>query len=230
MATKLDKIKWKLYNIRNTIYTVKGTLDDKIQYYDDDLIDKLSHVYFGGIPASVTLLTNELCNGMCYDRAVLLTTGFDKDDSFRVIRGNVASLALNPLYIDKKKTDSMYAEHCVVERIENGIAWIYDTSACVKIERDLYYKMQKFDIRHISSKEETINYFEYRYIKNADIEKDKYVLPITMPLVEEIVYNSQSFYKERVIKILEDFKKEIHYDDIINQINEDMKNKRKILK
>lgn len=229
MPTIKDKIKWKLFELKRNIYITQGLLHNKIRYYDDELIDNLSNIYYGGIPASVSLLLPELSNGKCYDRALLLTTGFNSGDLFQIVRGNAASIALNPMYVDRKKNNKYYADHCVVERVEKDGTWVYDTSMCVKIERDYYYKMQQFDVRHISSKYETQNYYEYQTILNADLEKDKYAALLILPLVEEILNNTQSLYKDKVIKIINEFKEKIQYNELYNQMIEDIKQKRKVM-
>ena len=51
--------------------------------YDKTLIERLRNIYDGGIPLSILLLVDKMCNGFCYERALLPTLGLtDKD--FRV--------------------------------------------------------------------------------------------------------------------------------------------------
>lgn len=37
-------------------------------------------INYGGLPATILLLYEGLCNGYCYDRGTLVTLGFDDDD------------------------------------------------------------------------------------------------------------------------------------------------------
>ena len=76
MATKLQKMKWDLHQKKYRFLLLYGLSHGLILPYDDELINKLRNVYYGGIPASIILLSNGMSNGHCYDRALLMSRAF----------------------------------------------------------------------------------------------------------------------------------------------------------
>ena len=60
---------WKLHNIKERKLLINGLKTGKITPYDDELIEKLRTIYYGGIPASILLLSDGLSNGkkLIYD-------------------------------------------------------------------------------------------------------------------------------------------------------------------
>lgn len=125
MATKLQKMKWDLHQKKHRLLLLWGLKNGFIAPYDDELIEKLRKVYYGGIPASVILLSNGMTNGHCYDRALLMSRAFlDDEGDVKLLYASIDSLKLNPRYIRK---DPMYADHCIVERTTaDGRKLIYD--------------------------------------------------------------------------------------------------------
>lgn len=111
------------------------------------------------------------------------------------------------------------------EQKKDGTVWVYDTTIGFVCEKNLYYKMENPKITKINDKQSVLNYFEYQDIKNADIEKDKYILPITMPNIEMIASVDDGMYKDILIYEIELFKEKIRYDDIVREVEEDMKEK-----
>ena len=76
MATKLDKLKFDLHQKKYKMLLIYGLSKGLIFPYDDELIERLRNVYYGGVPASIILLSNGLSNGYCYDRALLMARAF----------------------------------------------------------------------------------------------------------------------------------------------------------
>lgn len=70
MATRIQKMKWDLHSCKQKVLLIWGLKNGLITPYDDQLIEKLREVYYGGIPASVILLSDGMTNGHCYDRAL----------------------------------------------------------------------------------------------------------------------------------------------------------------
>lgn len=66
MAIKLQEIKWTLHNYKVKKLLIQGLKSGYITPYDDNLIEKLRNIYYGGIPASIILLSTGMSNGRCY--------------------------------------------------------------------------------------------------------------------------------------------------------------------
>ncbi|MBQ7136748.1 MAG: hypothetical protein IJO43_02070 [Bacilli bacterium] len=225
MATKLERLKWELFKLKNQGLILSGFKKGLIRPYDDELIENLRHVYYGGIPASILLLLDNYCQGKCYDRALLITFGFG-DDDFRLVDADIDSITLQPRYVDKYRnsSDIHYGNHCFAERTtKDGTTWVYDTTAGLVFEKDLYYKLQSPKVTTVIDKQQVINNIEYQEIKNANMEQNKHVLPLIMPHIEESVEKALPFYQAIVRDEIELFKKEINYDNIEKAIQDDMR-------
>lgn len=225
MATETEKLRWELYRKKNKILCNSGIRNGFIKYYNAELLSKLRNIYYGGLPLSILLLHEDLTKGYCYYRAPLVTLAFTEDE-FRVVYADIDGIRLNPKYIDEHRnglaTDD-YGDHCFVERkMKNGITWVYDTSSGLIFEKSLYYKMERPKIRHINDKNKTLNFLYEDFIKDSNIEKEKYWLPIILPLIEKNLKTIHSVYQEQLKYEIENLKKQIKYDEICNEIHEDM--------
>ena len=228
MATKLQKAKWKLYLEKKKLLYLYGINRGLINTYENELIENLRNVYYGGVPASILLLSHKLCNGYCYDRALLLTLGFNNDDDFKMILADINEITLNPDIIDKtsnKNNGSLpkhYGNHCFVERIKkDGTTLVYDTSTGLVYEKNLYYRLQNPIITKINSKKNIQNYIEYQDIKNNNFEKDIDILPSVLPLIEELIKYDLDLYTETLQKEISLFKQKIDYDNLCQKLKEE---------
>ncbi len=197
--------------------------------YDDNLIEKLRNVYYGGIPASVILLSNGMTNGHCYDRALLLSRAFlDEEDDINLLYASIDSIRLNPEYMSD---DPMYADHCFVERItKNGYRAIYDTSSGFVYDKDYYWKMQHPKVRHINNKESIKKFVEEEDECHPDeIESGKYIAPLVLKMIEKTFGRPNEMYSlveingEKMLqREIEQYKKVIKYDEVCKEIKDDM--------
>jgi len=231
MATMLENSKWKYYKMKKQILVDYGIANGLIRPYEMEFIESLRDTYFGGVPASILLLSNKYTSGRCYDCALLACFGMG-DDDFRMVDANIDGLALNPVYIDEfnkivekcGKVIGNYKNHCFVERTKkDGTVWVYDTTLGIVCEKNLYYKIENPEITKINDKQRVLDYFEYQAIKNANIEKDKEILPITFPNIEAMAVVDNGVYKDILKYEIELFKKRIGYDSIVSKMEEDMK-------
>ena len=118
MATKLEQLKWNLHKKKVDILFNYGVKHGLIHPYDNQLIENLRHIYYGGLPASILLLHGKLSNGHCYDRGTLITLGFG-DDDFQVVDADIDGFKLNPKFIDEYRYNNLserYPNHCFAER------------------------------------------------------------------------------------------------------------------
>ena len=227
MATKIQKLKWELHQKKYKMLLIYGLQHGLIFPYDDELIEKLRNVYYGGIPASIILLSNSISNGYCYDRALLISRAFlDDEDNIKLLYGDIDSLKLNQRVISDSPR---YADHCFVERItKDGRHLIYDTSCGFVFDKRMYWLMEKPKLRHTNSKESIRKFIEEdedRFLE--DIERDKYVLPLILPMIETTFGKPTEMYSLSGIELLQreinHFKEQIKYDDVVREIDEDMK-------
>ena len=57
MSSRRDKLIWKLYLMKKRLLFVYGCVTKKIRPYNQELVENLRNVYYGGIPLSVMLLS-----------------------------------------------------------------------------------------------------------------------------------------------------------------------------
>ena len=228
MERNLQKIKWDLHNYKSKKLLLWGLKHGYIAPYNDELIEKLRTIYDGGIPASILLLSNGMSNGHCYDRALLMSRAFlDEEGDVQLLYASIDSLRLNPKFIDDN--DPLYADHCIVEVIsENGTHFIIDTSVGFVFDKSIYWLMEHPKIRKINKKDSIIKFVESEECYHPeDIERDKYVSPLILPMIEMTYGRPNEMYSMLGIELLqreiEHFKETINYKGICQEIDEDMK-------
>lgn len=194
----------------------------------DQLIEKLRTIYDGGIPASILLLSDGMSNGYCYDRALLMARAFlDEDCDVQLLYASIDGLRLNPKFIDD--TDPLYADHCIVEvTFKEGKQLIIDTSTGFIYDKNIYWLMEHPKIRKINNKDSITQFVEAEeYYHPEDIERDKYALPFILPMIEMTYGRPNEMYSMLGIELLqreiEHFKEVIHYEEVCQEIDEDMK-------
>ena len=225
MASKQDIDNWN--NYKNNYYESlrNGLKNGLVRVYDEELLSKLRHIYCGGVPASILLLTQGYANGHCYDRARLVTMAFG-DDDYETITGSVKGLRIRPDLLDAYragKTNDLYADHCVAVRKEkDGREWVYDTSIGFIFDKQFYFELEDIKIREISNKEQVKKYLYYDFLQYANFEREKYVLPFIIPTIEETMVPTQEFYLEALKREIAILKEEINYDEMCQEIRSDM--------
>jgi len=196
----IDKIKLK----KMEMMLYYGLTHKQAFMYPDELFERLRPFNVGGFPASILLFENELCNGHCYDRAMLMQLPF-KDA--RVVHADIEHLRIT--------CGEKYAEHAFVETEEfgGGKTWVIDTSMGLIYDKDLYYRIEKPKVNRVFTKEECMKHPEIVENLAGDFEKDKWALTLTLPLIENAIKNSNHIgtilYREKVLKELEVFKEAI---------------------
>lgn len=228
MATVLEKKKWEIYSFKSKQMLLWGLKNKKVFPYGEALIEKLRNISYGGVPASIILLSNGMCNGYCYDRAHLMSKAFidDEDVDIKLVYATIDSLKLNPLYNNDE--DPLYADHCFVEISDKDGEYVIDTSAGFIFEKKFYYMMEHPKVRHVNNKEKIIEFCKFEHRDSPeDIERDKYALPAILPFIEMTYGRPNEMYSMLGIEMLQNeiniFKKKINYDDLVKEVSEDMK-------
>lgn len=227
---KLDELKWKLYLKKRNALIIYGVKNGLVRMYDEELLSRLRHYYYGGVPATILLLHGGLSNGYCYDRGPLVALGFG-DDDFRVVDEDIDSIRLNPEYVEAYKAGKIgktYPNHCVAERTDcNGIVWVYDTSCGLVFEKGLYDMLEKPRVTKVNDRESALAYLDEDFVRDMDISRDRYALHVILPLIEHTARPVQAFYKDQLLREIEILKEEVDYDGVVREIEEDMKGMRK---
>lgn len=215
MASIFDNLKYEAWKRKRDILFKYGFYTGKIRPYDDELIGKLRNIYYGGIPASIILLTQKLVAHKCYERVLLMTHVF-KDEEFRMVYADVDSLRLVPEYIDDDYEG--YANHCFVERTDSdGVTWVYDTSKMLMYEKGLYYAIESPKITKINDKETVVNYCEFIDVENSNLENDRYVSTLLLPTYEKYAAE-QIVYSDVLAREIQLYKEKIDYDTLYSQL------------
>ncbi len=191
-----------------------------IRAYGDGFLERLRDTYYGGIPASILLLNPKSCKGKCYDRALLACFAF-KDMDYRVVHANIDTIRYNKTTVKEVnsclaqglKVSETYPNHCFVEVRIGSLVWVFDTTDGLIYEKHIYYLINRPDITRINSKEETMEFVEYVDIANADLERDKWVLPNILPVIEQQI-EADSTYKEKARREIQIFKEFINFDQL----------------
>lgn len=211
MATQLQIQEWELYKKKRLELFDYGIKNGLIHSYETEVIENLREIYCDNIPASIVLLCRELCNGFCFDRALLVTLGF-MDDEFKVIEADVNCIGLNPYYIDKNRQIqiSNFSMHSFAERTkEDGTEWVYDTSVGLVFEKKLYYELENPKIKKITGKKRTLELCKDQVTEKIDL---KYSHSLVVPILEGMVKNNPHFYNEVLKKEIELFKNKLDYE------------------
>lgn len=220
MSSKIDKIKWELYNYKNKKLMEYGLKHGSVRLYDEELISKLRNIHYGGLPASVILLSDFMSNGRCYDRSLLLARAFlDEDVEVTLVYADVDSLRLNPKYIS---SSTRYAEHCFLEVVKDEKKYIYDTSKGLIYDKKMYWKLENPKVRKVRDKKNIRKFWEF---DGADYnDDDKYMAPVLIPFVESHYNDSNEVYAYEGLELLqrevELYKELIDYNNLNKELNE----------
>lgn len=226
MGKKLDKLRWNLFLNRYFLLYSYGIRNGLIQLYDQELIDNLSNVCYGGVPLSIMLLDKRFCDRKCYERGPLISLGFG-DDDFRVVDAKINGLLLRDSYAELHRRgmlSDLYGEHCFVERTRSdGSVWVYDTSVGLVFEKNLYYRMQNPDIRVVNDRDTTLEYLKYEFLDDSDLNRDKEVLPMILPDIESNLEPLQSSYLGVLKDEISKLKCRVNYEMICSERENEMR-------
>lgn len=195
-----------------------GLKNRKVYPYPDELFDALRPYSVAGFPASIMLFVNEMCNGFCYDRAILMSLAFD---DAKIVHADIETLRITT-------GGTEFAEHAFVITKEFGgnREWVVDTSAGLIYDKDFYFELEKPKINATFEKEEIMQFRDVKEIIADDYERNKWGLPLTMPFIEAAIKHSIWLgtvgYRDKTLAEIEIFKKAIGYDEIAKEIEEDM--------
>lgn len=223
--TEERKAKW--FWKKHDVLMKLGFKHKMIGIYSDAFLEKLRDVYYGGIPASIILLDPARCRRRCYDRAVLAAVGL-KDMDYKVVHADIDGIRYNKATMEEvkywqskgKKINEHFANHCYLEFEDGGLTWVLDTTDGLIYEKHLYQLINRPKVNCVRTKEETLAFPDYIDIVEADINRDKYIVPALLPIIEAEI-EACSMYKEQARREIELFKKKIDFDALCAEIEND---------
>lgn len=224
-----NEMKCKLYWKKHMWLFKIGYKHKMVGLYSERFIENLRDVYYGGIPASIILLDPARCRGKCYDRAVLAAAGL-KDMDYRVVHADIDSIRYNKrtmaevayLKSQGKPINPHYANHCYIEFDDGGFTWVLDTTDGLIYEKHLYQLLNNPKVNCVRTKEETLAFPDYIDIVGADINRDKYIVPTLLPIIEAEI-ERESLYQEQARREIALFKEKVGYEALVQEIEENKK-------
>lgn len=221
-----NKVAAKIYKLKHKFLFDIGAKHHMIGTYSEALLEKLRNVYYGGIPASIILLSPRFCSGYCYDRALLITAALE-DRDYVYVHADIDGIRYSDNVMKKISRikqagydlNPHYANHAFIEITEGSITWVIDPIIGLVMEKHLYYLIERPKITKVCSKEETMAFIEYQDIKNADLDRDKYSSHLLLPFFEE--HADEAILKKLLLREIELYKQRIDYDGICREIEED---------
>ena len=194
----------KLYQERLHLLFQEGKANGEILPFEDELFERLNHVYLNGIPITFHLKyirpIPHLQPGQCYDRSLWITMGMD--DAV-LVRG------------DNKDLEFAYGKENAGHGWVEKDGWVYDTSLLLKIKKERYYQMYLPSHVHYYSYEEYSNREWYQDIISTtldDLKADgfkRFWLSVTIPPIEDIASKS---HNSEFQDLLKQHLESIHYD------------------
>ena len=145
-----------------------------------------------------------MSNGHCYDRALLIAEAL-QDGNIQFVYATIDGIRLNPKV---EQDNPMYADYCFLEHLK---------------------------VRKINFKAEIAKVLDTE--KKPYKNDDEYIVTFVLPILEMYYENQDEWYAKPGIELLqrevEQFKKKIHYEQLVKDLREDMASrdsKQKILK
>lgn len=175
-----------------------------VRSYDEELIEKLRDVYYGGVPASVYLLSNHLSNRHSRAMTEVLSRAFLDDKNtidVRVLRVQKDITDFCPDTTDEK----IIIEHSLVERTTtDGKDLVYDTANGVVFDKKAYEALQKPIVIGVKTRESIKKAYEDE-IQNSptDCTFNPMAVSIVLSGIEATYNNSGERYTQNDSRILQ---------------------------
>lgn len=188
--------------------------ENKIQPYEQELIDKLRNFNIKGVPLSIIVLCFDACNGNCYGTSVYLSSGMDE---FSLIHGNINIYPKNE-----------YHNHSWIEK--NG--YVYDPTDGFKYEKELYYKLYEAEVVVSYNEKNCKDYKFYQEITEQYDEANIHFLTLFLQFLEEEENIKPTINHKILLKEIEKVRKKYNitkkYDkSVMDEYREEIKRNRR---
>lgn len=178
----------------------KALLENKIISFDQTIINRLRHLYYGLFSGLIYIYYPPSDNNHLGNKVELLTHTLD-DREYNVVQGKTNSTSK---YLDS---------NCWIEVEEGHEIWVYDLFSLLKVEKDIYYKLENPQITKKIPKTIIINHpsrQEDDYTKFHD--GFDIILTDIIPTMEDIAKTHP--YSDLLVPEITRYKGVIRYDDI----------------
>lgn len=188
----------------------KAVEDGKITEFDQTTLTRLRKLYYAFYPALIYIFYEPTTFKNIGNRLELLTNTMD-DREYQIVHGDTDSTRNIPF--------SMYGvEHLDynswLEVKEGQKVWVYDLFSMLKIEKEIYYKLENPEIRQVVSKSKIMSHpgrergdfkiyqngFSYMLIKIIpEMEKNMATHPFADILIPEITKFKEKIDFEKLV-------------------------------
>lgn len=201
-----DKEKLELYK--------KAISEGKITNFDQTTLTRLRKLYYA-FYSGLIYMYYEPTHFHNIGNKVELLTHVIEDKEYQIVHGNTDSTRNIPFF--------MYGvEHLDfnswIEVEEGWKTWVYDLFSMLKMEKDIYYKLENPKINRVVPKSVIMKHpgrGDYTEFHDGFIE----ILFAQMPIIEKDMQNHP--FKEILSPELTRFKKDINYDDLLLRLKEE---------
>ena len=211
---KQDKEKYEIYK--------KAKEEGKIKEFDPIIIHRLRKLYYGLLTGLIYMYYYPTDFGTLGNKAEIFTHAI-KDKNYKLVHGTTNSSRNIPFF---RYGENHLDWNSWFEVEEGNKEWVYDLFSLLKIEKNIYYKLEDPYVNKIYSKEELTSHpgrveDEYDTYHNGF----DYLLLDIIPDIEKRMETHP--YKNLLKPELDRFKYEIDYERIVLENKEIIKRNNK---
>jgi hypothetical protein len=184
----------------------EGLRNGLIQEFDQGMITKLRKLFYGNISCSLYLYGFPTTNDTIGNKAFIITQVFN-NYNYYVVCGDVCST--REIDFTNYNQGALNYNTWIEVNISNKI-WVYDIISMLKIEKDLYYKLEEPVIDKKTSKDVIINSLGNE--DNFYNTNDYFVSLVIVPVIEE--YLKYNPYRAIAKQELITYKRFIDYESV----------------
>lgn len=185
-----------------------------IQPFDQELLTKLREIYFSCISGVLYLYCEPTSFETIANKMLILSHAFDNED-YELVHGPTDSTRDIHFFLYKAPHLDF---NSWIEIKKGNRTWVYDTFSMLKIDKEVFYKLENPTIeRRIKS--EQIKAHPSRIEDDFNHISDEWLLVSYIPRYEEECKNNP--HKNIIKPEIARFKERVGYDDIVKQYKQE---------
>jgi len=195
---------------------IEGAKQGLVLPYEEEFIEKLRDIKHVGLPLSLIALASHNATMKCYDSTRLLIEACSEEAV--LVSGDIADFEVR---FGKDQASHTW--------IEDG-DWVYDTTRGWKVDKELYYAIEKPQVQLTHTKQECIDFTHELDELDSDFHTDGDCDPfmnimLIVPGLEERAKNGGFLQSERFLHELQLWKDTFEdYDGLKKQFEQDVLN------